>query len=132
MNIYSGPNSAYAVYEGVYAPEGGVDLVAATSIAALILRDMRRGWGYDKKGDMVKVTPLTAARRLRYLVPLCVKHKGDCSLVKDMVERTLAEGRIPSEYVRFIRLEGRNAAAVYRELAAKGIAPLPVKVKVRA
>lgn len=130
MNIYSGPGSAYAVYEGVYAPEGGVDLVAAASIAALILRDMRRGWGYDRRGDRVKVTPLTAARRLRYLVPLCVKHGGrGCSLVRDLVERALATGRIPPEYAPYVRLEGRNAAPVYRELAARGIVPAPVKVR---
>jgi len=132
LNIYMGPGSAYAKREGVYVPGRGVDLQTGVSIAALILRDLRRGWSYDHSGRVVEVDRDLAWRRLRYLYPLCLKHTGDCERLREALVRIMVSGRIPPEYAHLVRLEGPAAHVVASELEALGILPAAAKPLVRA
>jgi hypothetical protein len=124
MNIYQGGRSAYARFEGAYAPGSGVSLATAVPIAALILRDLRRGWTYDHGGSRVPMTPELARRRLWYLYPLCIKHTGSgCEHVMRLAALAFLRRQIPPEYAHLVRLEGPNAARVMAELARLGIVP---------
>lgn len=75
-NIYQGPSSCYATYEGIYVGGRGVDLYTAMGISYLILRDLNRGWTYDKQCRIIPMTPELAMRRLNYLYALSLKHYG--------------------------------------------------------
>jgi hypothetical protein len=121
--IYEGTRSAYARMEGAWVPGRGVgDAGAAASIAALIVRDYRRGWTYDHYGDAVPMTWDLARRRLLYLIPLAVKHgasRRDLRLIRDLVYRAAATGELPREYLPLVRLEGPQAERILAEVGAR-------------
>jgi hypothetical protein len=121
--IYEGARSAYARMEGAWVPGRGVrDAGAAASIAALIVRDYRRGWTYDHYGNVVPMTWDLARRRLLYLIPLAVKHgasQRDLRLIRDLVYRAAATGELPPEYLPLVRLEGPQAERILAELGAR-------------
>jgi hypothetical protein len=97
-NIYMGPRSCYARHEGIYVEGSGVGVDEAAGIAMLILRDLRRGWGYDKGCRRITIDPVRAIQRLRYLIPLATKHRGsaEAERVKQLVEHVTETGTIPS------------------------------------
>ena len=132
MNIYQGSGSAYARFEGVYAPGRGVSLETAVPIAALILRDWRRGWTYDRSGARVPMTAELARRRLWYLYPLCIKHGGSrCERVAQLAEKVYLTRRVPPEYAHLVTLGGPRAGAVLEELARMGVVPVAPRVVAR-
>ena len=141
-DIYTGSGSVYARMEGAYVPERrGVDLRTAASIAALILRDLKRGWTYDHYGNVVNMNWDLARRRLYYLVPLCVKHAKlggfahECSDIYELARTAVLRGRLPAKYARMVRLSGPKARAIMKSLAGAGIIPRRRrrrKVRVRA
>jgi hypothetical protein len=124
-NIYQGPGSVYARMEGVWAPGSGIrSLESAASIAALILRDYRRGWTYDHYGNVIPMTWDLARRRLVYLYPLAIKHGApNPEAVRDLAFRAAATGALPPEYLRYARLEGPQARRVALELGLPAAAP---------
>ena len=121
-NIYEGPSSWYAVYEGCFVPGKGVDRYTAASIAALILRDLRRGWSYDDRGRRVAMTRDLARRRLIYLIALAKRHSGPREMreVEEVVRYALEYGRLPPYAV--VLLAGSRAREVAEELRRMGIA----------
>lgn len=119
MNVYVGSGSAYARREGVYVPGSGVTSETVGGIIALILRDARRGWGYNDRGLKVRLSRRAAASRLRYLVALAAKHGGPVAKVREAVRYALREGAVPP-WLK-VRLAGRGAARVGEELVRRGI-----------
>jgi hypothetical protein len=76
-NIYQGPDSCWARHEHIYVPGSGIDVRAARGILALIGRELRRGWTYDKRGcRKVRMTPRLAVKRALYLIALARRHHG--------------------------------------------------------
>jgi hypothetical protein len=74
-NVYQGPNSCYARHEGIYVPGRGVNAFTVRRLAGYILRDLRRGWTYERGTcRRIKMTPKLAVKRLRYLIALAKKH----------------------------------------------------------
>jgi hypothetical protein len=74
-NVYQGPNSCYARHEGVYVPGRGINAFTARRMVRYILRDLKRGWTYERGTcRKIKMTPKLAIKRLRYLVALARKH----------------------------------------------------------
>lgn len=73
-NIYEGPNSCYAIKEGVYVPGVGINEKTAAGIAALLLRDLKRGYTYDHSCRKIRMTYRLFVRRLNYLIALARKH----------------------------------------------------------
>ena len=128
-NKYEGSRSWYAVYEGVFVPGGGVNRYTAASIAALILRDLRRGWTYDENGRRIKMDPGLAKQRLVYLIALAKKHYGDVEKreVEEIVRYVLEHGRLPPYAV--VHLAGPRAREVADELRRLGIASRVVVVE---
>jgi hypothetical protein len=96
-NIYEGPSSCYARNEGIYVPDGGVNLQTATGIAYLIMRDFQRGWTYDHDCSKIPMTFGLAVQRLRYLIPLATKHYGEAEAekVRELVDYILEYGELP-------------------------------------
>ena len=76
MNIYQGPDSCYGRHEGVYVREPGVSSRNAAEYIRLILKDLRRGWTYDRSCRRIRMTPRLAEKRLRFLVRLAATHGG--------------------------------------------------------
>ncbi|RLG82909.1 MAG: hypothetical protein DRO39_09005 [Thermoprotei archaeon] len=128
-NIYEGPGSWYAIYEGCFVPGKGVDRYTAASIAALILRDLRRGWSYDDRGRRVAMTRDLARRRLIYLIALARKHSGPREMreVEEVVRYAAEYGRLPPYAV--VLLAGSRAREVAEELRRMGIASRVVVLK---
>jgi len=74
-NVYQGPNSCYAKFEGNYAPGRGVNAFTVRYLVGYILRDLKRGWTYERGTcRRIKMTPKLAIKRLRYLITLAKKH----------------------------------------------------------
>lgn len=119
FNIYEGPSSCYALYEDVYVPKEGVNRDTASSILALILRDLSRGWTYGHNCEKMPMDLSLALRRARYLIPLSRKHysRSESYAVEDIVNEVFQSGKIYGD----VYLEGRNADLVYYELERKGI-----------
>jgi len=128
-NKYEGPRSWYAIYEGVFVPGKGVDRYTAASIAALILRDLKRGWTYDSYGRRIPMTRELARRRLIYLIALARKHYGakEMKEVEELVRYVLEYWRLPPYAV--VYLAGPNARKVAEELKRLGIAARVVVVE---
>ena len=114
--------------EGVYAPGSGIrDISSAASIAALILRDYRRGWTYDRDGSVIPMAWDKARRRLTYLYALAIKHGArDLNAIRDLAVRAAATGTLPPEYSRYVKLAGPQARKVAVEL---GLPTAAVEVK---
>jgi len=120
---YEGPGSWYSRFEGVFAPGYGVTPFAGASIAALILRDLRRGWGYDDYGRRIPVNEGVAKSRLLYLIPLCEKHmrhSPQCDEVRKVVYYAVEHKALPPGTE--VWLAGPNAAKVAEEIRRYGIA----------
>jgi hypothetical protein len=101
-NVYQGPNSCYAKFEGNYAPGRGVNAFTVRFLVCYILRDLKRGWTY-KRGTChrIKMTPKLAIKRFMYLITLARKHApAHLPAVKREVMRA----------IRYVRK--RSAAAV--------------------
>jgi hypothetical protein len=100
-NVYQGPNSCYAKYEGTYAPGRGVNAFTVRFLVGLILRDLKRGWTYERGTcRKIKMTPKLAIKRLLFLLKLARKH---------------APAHLPAvkrEVMRAIRYVKKNARAV--------------------
>ena len=96
-NIYEGPHSCYAVKEGVWVPGVGVNAATAVGIAALILRDLRRGWTYSHACREIPMTHNLFVRRLNYLIALARKHYGPriVSFIRELVDYVLIHRRLP-------------------------------------
>jgi len=90
-NVYQGPNSCYAKYEGKYVPGRGVNAFTVRRLAGFILHDLRRGWTYERGTcRRIKMTPKLAVKRLKYLVALARKHApAHLPAVKREVARAL-------------------------------------------
>ena len=74
-NVNQGPNSCYARYEGNYAPGRGVNAFTVRYLVGYILRDLNRGWTYERGTcRRIRMTPKLAIKRLRYLITLVRKH----------------------------------------------------------
>jgi len=74
-NVYQGPNSCYAKFEGNYAPGRGVNAFTVRYLVGYILRDLKRGWTYERGTcRRIRMTPKLAIKRLRYLITLAKKH----------------------------------------------------------
>jgi hypothetical protein len=74
-NVYQGPNSCYAKFEGNYAPGRGVNAFTVRYLVGYILSDLKRGWTYERGTcRRIKMTPKLAIKRLRYLITLAKKH----------------------------------------------------------
>ncbi len=76
-NIYQGEKSCWGRFERIYVPGSGIDARAASGILALMDKELRRGWTYDKRGcRRVRMTPELARKRALYLIALARKHSG--------------------------------------------------------
>jgi hypothetical protein len=74
-NIYQGPSSCYGRFEGNYVPGRGVNAFTVRFLVGYILRDLKRGWTYERGTcRRIKMTPKLAIKRLRYLIALARKH----------------------------------------------------------
>jgi len=74
-NVYQGPNSCYGKFEGNYAPGRGVNAFTVRYLVGYILRDLKRGWTYERGTcRRIKMTPKLAIKRLMYLIALARKH----------------------------------------------------------
>jgi len=107
-NIYQGPRSCWARHEKIYVPGSGIDVKSARGILALIEKELRRGFTYDRSScRRIKMTPELARKRAVYLIALAKKHRG------------AAEARRVAEIV-YGWLEGRGllSKAVKRKIAA--------------
>ncbi|MEM4958382.1 MAG: hypothetical protein QXX12_00730 [Nanopusillaceae archaeon] len=105
-NIYQGSGSCYALNEGIYVPDRGVNLSTALGISYLILRDLRRGWTYDKQCRIIPMTPELARSRLNYLYPLALKHYGreEAEKVRKLIDIIYRNNlSFPIEFVSFIK-----------------------------
>ena len=59
----------------MHAPGRGVNAFTVRYIVGYILRDLKRGWTYERGTcRRIKMTPKLAFKRLRYLVTLARKH----------------------------------------------------------
>jgi hypothetical protein len=75
VNVYQGPNSCYAKFEGIYVPGRGVNAYTVRFFVGFILRDFKRGWTYERGTcRRIKMTPELAIKRLKYLITLARKH----------------------------------------------------------
>jgi len=107
-NIYQGSSSCYAINEGVWVPGSGVTPDLLPSFIALIMRDVVRGWSYDR--DSCRVIPFDVdygISRLNYLIALAKKHSDDVGYIyaKEAIERLFREYKLP-EGVSTVRLAG--------------------------
>lgn len=75
-NIYQGPNSCYAIHEGVYVTSSGVSSANVKSFLRLIENDLRRGWTYNRQCRRIRMTPKLAVKRALYLIALAKRHSG--------------------------------------------------------
>jgi hypothetical protein len=75
-NIYQGPDSCYALHEGIYVAGSGVTPGNVRAFLRLIERDLRRGWTYDHSCRRIRMTPALARKRALYLIALARKHSG--------------------------------------------------------
>jgi hypothetical protein len=74
-NVYQGPGSCYGRFEGNYVPGSGVNAFTVRFFVGFILRDLKRGWTYERGTcRRIKMTPELAIKRLRYLITLARKH----------------------------------------------------------
>jgi hypothetical protein len=100
-NVYQGSNSCYAKFEGNYVPGRGVNAFTVRFLVGYILRDLKRGWTYERGTcRRVKMTPELAIKRLMYLITLARKHAPAHLLA------------VKREVLRAIRYVRRTAKAV--------------------
>jgi hypothetical protein len=101
-NIYQGEKSCWAKLERVYVPGSGIDVRAASGILALIEKELRRGWTYDRSCRRIKMTPALAKKRAVYLIALAKRHRGaaEARRVAEVVYRWLERHRLLSGAVR--------------------------------
>jgi len=101
-NVYQGPNSCYARFEGNYAPGRGVNAFTVRYIVGYILRDLKRGWTYERGTcRRIKMTPKLAVKRLKYLIALARKHAP---------AHLLAVRREVARAIRYVRKSARAVA----------------------
>jgi hypothetical protein len=102
-NVYQGPNSCYGRFEGNYVPGRGVNAFTVRFFVGYILRDLKRGWTYERGTcRRIKMTPKLAIKRLKYLIALARKHApAHLPAVKREVMRA----------IKYIRRMARAAAA---------------------
>jgi len=121
MPVYQGRDSCMAKREGWFVrriEEPGVDTIdEAVALAWAVLRDYRRGYTYD--GDSCRRIRMTwglAARRLRYIYTLAVKHGAsgrELRVIRRLVEYVLEHRRLPR------RIAGRDVKAVVKRMIAR-------------
>lgn len=88
MNVYAGPNSCYCTLEKIGCEVKGVTPSNYRYYIDQILRDLRRGWSYDKNCRIIPFGREQAVARLLYLIPLMKKHVG---YVPKSVEKTVRD-----------------------------------------
>lgn len=95
VNIYLGKNSIYRRKERKYAKEDRKKYIScreARGIIKLILRDLKRGWTYDRSGKKIRMTKDLARRRLIFLISLSHFHgspRKEKICIKKEVEKAL-------------------------------------------
>jgi hypothetical protein len=102
-NVYQGEKSCWARNERIYVPGSGVDVRAARGILALIEKELKRGWTYDKrKCRRIRMTPELARKRALYLIALAKRHHGAAEAVRvaEAVRAWLEERRLLSSSAR--------------------------------
>jgi len=102
-NIYQGEGSCWARHEGVYVPGSGVDAKSARGILALMEKELRRGWTYDRPScRRVRMTPALAKRRVIYLIALARRHRGvaEARRVAEIVYNWLEKHKLLSGAVK--------------------------------
>ena len=105
-NVYQGPNSWYARKEGIYVKrieKPGIDTIPeAAAILALILRDYRRGWTYDRRtGRIVRMTKKLFTRRSKYVLTLSKNHGAtvyERKIIANLINHVLTHKSLPKRY----------------------------------
>ncbi len=121
---YVGIHSCYARREGVYVPGEGVTPRTAPGIAALILYDLYRGWGYNSRCEKIPMTRHLAVKRLAYMKTLARKHDPrDAPVVYQLVDYVLRNWSLPpGVYVELAGLRSR-INEILGTLARIGVLP---------
>jgi hypothetical protein len=116
------PRSCYAVHEGAYVPGKGLTEETFLSVMALILRDLKRGWSYDDRCNMVPFTKGYALQRTVWAGALAFTHtdKDVARALMDLGREVLENERLPDWAI--ITLAGPNARKIAEELVRLGIA----------
>jgi len=119
-NVYEGPHSCYAVHEGFYVEDGGVNLKTAPKILMLMLRDLKRGWTYDRSTcERIPFTEEHFRRRARYLIALFKKHAGrDSKALRALVDYVVEHKEPPSWAVEAMKA-GEDLEEAYKRWLAK-------------
>ena len=119
MPVYQGRDSCMARREGWYVKrieEPGIDTIdEAVGIAWAVIRDYRRGYGYDAKHGCKKIqmTRELFTRRVRYIYTLANKHgasERELRVIDKLVEYVLRHKRLPSRVAR------RSVEAILRRI----------------
>ncbi|ABL88082.1 conserved hypothetical protein [Pyrobaculum islandicum DSM 4184] len=96
-SIYSGPQSCYAIAEGIYVEGGRMDLAKAAAHLYLHMRDLERGFTYDHECRRIKMTPELFEARSKFLVKLCREQGGsDCDEIEKLVNYVLKNYELPT------------------------------------
>jgi len=121
--IYEGSRSVYALREGMYAEGHGVNLRSGVTILYFLLRDLRRGWTYNKYGQRIPMTEELFRARARYLYPLCVKHTNtkECDVLKQIIEYAIMYHRLPEWAKHYVSIG--YAKKVPLKVPIVGVAP---------
>lgn len=112
VSDYMGRDSCLARREGVYVRRlrrPGIDTFKeAVGIAALVLRDYRRGYGYEDRAGCGRIsfTRELAEKKLRYIIPLSVRH-GASDRVLEKIEKLVGYAvkhkKLPAKYKDYAR-----------------------------
>ena len=121
--IYEGPRSVYALREGMYAYGHGVNLRTGVTILYFLLRDLRRGWTYNKYGQRIPMTEDLFKARARYLYPLCIKHTNtnECKLLKQVIDYVIMYRRLPEWAKHYVWIGYTKKAPI--TVPVVGVAP---------
>ncbi len=112
MSDYMGRDSCLARKEGVYVRRlrrPGIDTFKeAVGIAALVLRDYYRGFGWeDRRGcGRIVFTGELADKKLQYIIPLSVRHGASDKVlarIEKLVEYAKTHKKIPERYRSYAR-----------------------------
>ena len=100
-------------------PGVGINEKTAAGIAALLLRDLKRGYTYDHSCRKIRMTYRLFVRRLNYLIALARKHyRKGLRFVRDLVDFVLIHGRLPRNIT--VPLMGRASRHVASSLRRFG------------
>jgi len=132
VNKYIGPESCYARNERAWVPrirETGVTPENFWSVIALIIRDLRRGWGYGEGCARIPMTLGRALQRAQYNAALLAANIPDKEYARQLLRQgveAVRQGRLPPNAT--VYLAGQNAEKLRQELIGLGIAR-PEQVK---